>query len=190
MIVLLNGLSRSGKDTIAGQFVTHGFRHEKISKNLKRVVCTMFGLSAEEVEDHRKDQVNKTYLVTPRALMKFVGTDMGQLEIQKVLPSWGRTFWIHRLMLDMKPDEHDYVISDYRFQHEYVALQQKFPSCRLVRVRVEPRFHDFTEPRTLDETERTLAYDYLIHNKTLSQVYKDVDLLIETLNKNKKIILN
>jgi dephospho-CoA kinase len=183
MIVLLNGLSRSGKDTVAGKFVTHGFRHEKISKNLKQVVCAMFGLSAEEVEDHRKDQINKTYLVTPRALMKFVGTDVGQREIQKVLPNWGRTFWIQRLMLDMKPGEHDYVISDYRFLHEYIALQQTFPSCTVVRVRVEPRFHGFTEPHTLDETERTLAYDHVIYNKTLSQVYTDIDRLIETLKK-------
>ena len=43
-------------------------------------------------------------------------------------------------MLDMKPGEHD-----YRFLHEYIALQQTFPSCPVVRVRVEPRFHGFTE---------------------------------------------
>ena len=37
MIVLLNGLSRSGKDTVAGKFVTHGFRHEKISNKWTRL---------------------------------------------------------------------------------------------------------------------------------------------------------
>ena len=183
MIVLLNGLSRSGKDTVAALFETHGFVHKKISAHVKNVVCAMFGLSAEELEDDRKDLVNKEYLVTPRDLMKFVGTHVGQYEVQRVLPSMGRTLWIRRLLRDLHRDQH-YVISDYRFPHEYITLQQRFPSVPVVRVRVEPAFPGFVPPNTLDETEMPLAYDHVLHNRALRQLSVDVDVLV------KKILLN
>jgi hypothetical protein len=178
MIVLLNGMSRSGKDTVAALFEKHGFQHKKISAHVKHVVCAMFGLTADELEDHRKDLINKEYLVTPRDLMKFVGTHVGQYEMQRVLPSMGRTFWIHRLVRDLQKDE-KYVISDYRFPHEYVTLQQQFPSVPLVRVRVQPQFPGFVPPNVFDETERPLAYDYIIHNETLDQLAVDVDAIVK-----------
>lgn len=182
MIVLLNGLSRSGKDTVAGLFATHGFEHKKISAHVKHVVCAMFGLSAEELEDDRKDQIHKKYLVTPRDLMKFVGTHMGQYEVQRVLPSMGRTLWIQRLVHDLHRDRH-YVISDYRFPHEYAVIRQTMPSVPVVRVRVEPEFPGFVPPNTLDETEFRLAFDHVLHNRTLEQLSVDVDALVKKIIK-------
>lgn len=179
MIVLLNGLSRSGKDTAAKVFVDkHSLCHVKISKTVKDVVSAMFGIPHEALEDKRKDlPVNeKTCQISPRDMMKFIGTHVGQFEIERLLPGTNRCFWINRLIDNMNTKT-SYVISDYRYQHEYVALTMAFPETPMFRVRLKPEFPAFSPPAVLDDTETEIPYDYLLVNKDPEQLQLDIGKL-------------
>ena len=185
MIVLLNGLSRSGKDTAAKVFVDkHSLCHVKISKTVKDVVSAMFGVSLEELEDDRKDQPFKAQpfkaqQISPRDMMKFIGTHVGQLEIERLLPGSNRCFWINRLIDRMDPGK-NYVISDYRYPHEFVALIRAFPDTPVFRVRLKPEFPSFSPPAVMDDTETEMPYDYLLVNKDPQQLQEDIERLFKT----------
>jgi len=182
MIVLLNGLSRSGKDTAAKVFSDkHSLCHVKISKTVKDVVSAMFGVPLEALEDDRKDrpQAQPQAHISPRDMMKFIGTHVGQWEIERLLPGTNRCFWINRLIDQMDPKK-SYVISDYRYPHEYVALKRAFPETPVFRVRLKPEFSSFSPPAVMDDTETEMPYDYLLVNKNPQQLQKDIEKLFKT----------
>lgn len=176
MIILLNGLSRSGKDTVARLLVEmHSMRHVKIADPLKQTVSAMFGIPMDHLEDDRKDLPCVDYpSVTPRDLMKFIGTDVGQLGLERVLPGVQRGFWIRRLIQSMEPLQHDYVVSDYRYPHEYEALRSAFSCVPIVRVRVVPQFDAFEMPKKLDHAEQILACDRIIYNKNMESLRETI----------------
>jgi hypothetical protein len=175
MIVLLNGLARSGKDTVA-RYMTerYGFAHSKISAPLKEAVSCMFGIPLEHLEDSRKDSPTAFGAVTPRQLLKFMGTDVGQYHIEKVLPGTNRRFWIHRLIQSM--DELDnYVVSDYRFIHEYDAIKHAFPNTPVYVLRVVPQYPQFERPVDMDESERALPFDHVLYNSDTENLQGQID---------------
>lgn len=179
MIVLLNGLSRSGKDTAAKVFSEkHSLCHVKISKTVKDVVSAMFGVPLGALEDDRKDRKDPRQQVSPRDMMKFIGTHVGQFEIERLLPGTNRCFWINRLIDRMDPNK-SYVISDYRYPHEYVALKRAFPNTPVFRVRLKPEFSSFYAPAVMDDTETEMPYDYLLVNKNPQQLQEDIEKLVK-----------
>ena len=181
MIVLLNGLSRSGKDTVARVLSDqHAMHHVKISKTVKDVVSVMFGVSPGELEDERKDKPFKNQPFCPRDMMKFIGTHVGQFEIERLLPGTNRCFWINRLIDTIDPIQ-NYVISDYRYPHEYVALKMAFPKTPVFRVRLKPEFPGFVQPTILDDTETEIPYDYLLVNNDPVQLRNDINSLFNKL---------
>ena len=174
MIVLLNGLSRSGKDTVA-KYMTerHAFTHLKISTPLKETVSCMFGIPLEHLEDSRKD-APCAFGVTPRQLLKFMGTDVGQYHIDRVLPGTNRRFWINRLLHDM--NKHDnYVVSDYRFLHEYEAIKHAFPNKPMYVLRVVPQYSQFERPVDMDESEQALPSDHVLYNRDTKDLRAQID---------------
>lgn len=174
MIVLLNGLARSGKDTAARCMAEcHGFTHLKISAPLKEAVSCMFGIPLEHLEDSRKDTPS-AFGVTPRQLLKFLGTDVGQYHIEKVLPGTNRCFWINRLIHDMNEHE-NYVVSDYRFLHEYDAVKHAFPNKPVYVLRVVPRFPQFEKPVDMDESEQALPSDHVLYNRDTKNLRAQID---------------
>ena len=185
MIILLNGLSRSGKDTVAKYlYVNYAFEHIKISEKVKDVVSVMFDITKEELEDDRKDVMRTDLGVTPRDMMKFIGTHVGQYELKKVLPDIGRCFWIKSAMKQMKEENKMYVISDYRFPHEYNCLINHFPERKIMVVKIVPEFSGFIPPQIIDETEIQLEHDYLLKNNTIAQLHTDIDHMMNTITSN------
>ena len=71
--------------------------------------------------------------VAPRALLQFVGTELFQHELQRVLPGVGRELWVRRLWQDAEAATR-VVISDLRFLHEYRYLKERCPELVVVRV--------------------------------------------------------
>lgn len=174
MIVLLNGLSRSGKDTVARYMVEHhAFSHLKVSTPLKEAVSCMFGIPLEHLEDSRKDTPS-SFGVTPRRLLKFVGTDVGQFHIEDVLPGTNRCFWINRLIQRMNRHE-NYVVSDYRFVHEHAAITRAFADVPVYVVRVVPQYPRFETPVDVDESEQPLPCDRVFYNRTVEDLYVQID---------------
>lgn len=178
MIVLLNGLSRSGKDTVAKYMSEHhGFIHSKISTYLKDAVSCMFGIPIHHFEDSRKDKMT-TYGVTPRQMLKFIGTDVGQYKIEELLPGTNKCFWINRTIKDMSEDR-NYVVSDYRFPHEYDAIRRSFPYKSVYVIRVVPLYSEFKQPVEIDESEQPLPCDHILYNLNKKELYHQISKFIK-----------
>ena len=129
-VIAICGAKRSGKDTISnilGQL--YGFTNVKISEDLKNCCKILFGFEYDQLEGQLKDVVDPTLNCKPRELMQFIGTDVMQFHIQKIIPDIGRTFWIKKTIERIeKQGIENVVISDLRFLHEYELLKQTYGS--------------------------------------------------------------
>jgi len=181
-IILLHGLSRCGKDSVA-EYISqsyYGFEHVKVSSHLKECVSKMFCIPLQCFDDDRKDVIDVYYNKTPRDIMKFFGTDIGQYKLEELLPGTDRCFWINHLIYQQMKQNTNYVISDYRFIHEYKALKQNFPRHNIIVIKIIPEFDGFVHPSD-HESERSLGADYTVHNRNLQELYLDIDEIMKSI---------
>lgn len=189
MILLLHGLSRSGKDTVANRLASSSeFEHLKISAHLKRSAALLFGIPERHFEEGEKDLPHPKWGRTPRQILKFLGTDVFQFQIETLLPGSARCFWIDYLHDDidrLQSMKKNVVISDYRFPHELHSLRTRFPTETIHVIRVTPEYPGYRAPRELDESEQTLPHDFVIRNRTVEELHRQVDLLAERLTRKR-----
>lgn len=186
-VVLLCGFKRSGKDTIAKIFQQHyGYNHLKISTPLKEGLKVMFNFTDNQLEGDEKDVIDPTLNKTPRDVMKYVGTDLFQHEIQKFLPHVGRNFWVNASISRIESNKSGggTVISDLRFHHEinaFRALWQRNPeNIRITVVKVIrnsiPRYYNVDKHESeLEHLDFT--YNYVINNDTYDAFVKNIHTL-------------
>jgi dephospho-CoA kinase len=168
-VIALCGYKQSGKDTIARHLETkNGFVHAKISHALKDMCVHLFGLSEEQIEGDKKEDVDQRWGVTPRRLMQFVGTEMMQYKIQELLPNVKRDFWIAKMCKDM-PRNHNIVISDMRFLHECEYLRREFGEDLIV-IKINKQC-DQTDVHCSEEEWKSIKADVTFNNNA------DKDLL-------------
>ncbi len=125
-VIGICGYKQSGKDTISEILQQYGYDHIKISNTLKAVTKLLFDFTDDQVNGEKKDIVDNYWGISPRQMMQFIGTDVMQFEIQKVMKDVGRNFWINRLIQTELESckSRCVVISDLRFKHEYEALKK------------------------------------------------------------------
>lgn len=134
-ILAVCGRRRCGKDTLAVHLQSkHDWVHMKVSHTLKTCISYLFNLTHAEIEGDLKDVIldhGPGCGTTPRRLLQWMGTDVMQHDIQRIIPSAGRTFWIDHLISDIKgviQNDKNVVISDIRFKHELDRLREFFPN--------------------------------------------------------------
>lgn len=144
-IIGLCGCKRAGKDTVAEYLVSKNptqMRHVKISTVLKDTMRQLFNLRPEQLEGSEKEEMDPRYGVSPRKLMQFFGTEIMQIELQKIMPHVGRSFWIRQFLerelprnvLDATQEAKTLIISDLRFMHEYNELRHVDPNALFIRI--------------------------------------------------------
>ncbi len=124
-IIAICGHKRSGKDTIANYLVKYGYKNIKIADQLKTITKQLFNFTNDQVELDIKEHIDERWGISPRQAMQFIGTEIMQYEIQKLLPNIGRRFWIKSFIeKDIENNNDRIVISDMRFLHEYEELKK------------------------------------------------------------------
>lgn len=177
-IVFLCGYSRCGKDTLANHLASnHGYIHLKISRPLKDAIKILFNLTEDQVESDLKDSVDTQWNVTPRDIMKFVGTDMFQYKIKDLFPNQGRNFWIDLLLNKITTDylnkDANIVVSDLRFMHEYIAIQEFMDKhndgnvvVKIVKIAHIGATRIYQQDKHNSETEHlSFQYDVILENE-------------------------
>jgi dephospho-CoA kinase len=123
-IIAICGPTRSGKETIAKHIESlYGYKHKRISHCLKKGIEEIFGFSSEQLETDIKDDKDDYWGVSPRDVMNFIGTQIFQYEIEKLIPNLNKCFWVNRLLHECE-NEKRIVISDLRFLHEVDKLSE------------------------------------------------------------------
>lgn len=190
-ITLLCGFKRAGKDTVADVLSKHyDYTHYKISTPLKETLKILFNFNDSQLEGDLKDVVDPKINKTPRDVMKYVGTNMFQHQIQELIPNIGRNFWIDTL-LDRITSRHfsiesmqNIVVSDLRFTHECNAfryfVQQHPDRVRVNVVKIlrnnSPRYYNVDKHES-EIDHLNFSYNYVIENNA------SVESLIEKTNK-------
>jgi hypothetical protein len=189
MIILLCGYKGSGKDECATFLNSkHGFQHFKIATYLKDALSKLFGFSPQQLNGKEKDVVDNRWNVTPRDAMKFVGTDLFQFEIQKLIPHVNRNFWVHLMKEDIDKNRiknMPIVISDLRFSHELDFIQRTFQNEHVCLVKVLRSSiniqHNVTDPSEDEHTK--MIYNYIIpNNGTIENLRTALDSLVQRLD--------
>lgn len=187
MILLLHGLSRCGKDSVANILANRfDFVHLKIAGHLKRCAAMLFEIPLEHFETNRKDLLDTKWNCTPRQILKFLGTDVFQFEIEELVPGLKRRFWIdhlHTQIAENRANRKSIVISDYRFPHEWDSLKHRFPTEVIIVIRVQPLFEGFVPPKDLDESEKRLPVDLEIENRNWDELNKNIEEMLRTIQR-------
>lgn len=177
-IVCLCGYKRSGKDYVANLLrENHGYQHMQIAHKLKETLRVMFGFNDDQLHGAFKETVDPVWKITPRRAMEFMGTEIGQYDMQKFVPGIGRNFWIRSLVQDpsMRASS-SVVISDLRFAHEIDELKRAYPERAVCVVRIENPLVGLNSTHVSETTVDRLAHDILFRNdKTVyDETAKDV----------------
>lgn len=191
-VLLLCGYRRSGKDTFAKYVeAKYGYKHLKISHNLKEVLRVLFEFSEEQLEGTLKDTIDERWNITPREAMIFVGTDMFQYKITELLPNIDRNFWIENVVNNiekLKENNQNIVISDLRFNHELNRLLQSFNTENESRVTysivkiINPNLKLYYDKTTFQSETEHLSFPFntILTNDSLDNYYKQIDELLLT----------
>jgi hypothetical protein len=173
------GKKRSGKDVVADYLVAnYAFEKKKIADDLKTVIKLLFNFTSQQLEDDTKDHIDARWNITPRTAMQFIGTDIMQFEIQKIMPHIGRNFWIDSFLKKIANTER-LVISDIRFKHEYEAI--KHASTKFIMIRLERPDHNNQQDQHSSETEFTeIPADITIKNDgTIEDLTSQISRLVD-----------
>lgn len=186
-ILLLCGFKRCGKDTFANYVANkYGYTHLKISQQLKDSLQVLFGFTSEQMESDKKDCIDERWQVTPREVLQYMGTNIFQYEIQKLLPNIGRNFWIKTICQDienkyLENKDTDIVISDLRFIHElnYINnLCRRYSGISVYIVKIIRADLKIVYDHRIHESESQhlqFQFDKIIQNDTKESFEKQID---------------
>ena len=191
-ILLLCGYKGSGKDIFAKYMESrYTHTHMKVSQPLKESLKILFDFTEEQIEGNQKDVIDQRWNITPRDALIYVGTNVFQYNIQELLPNIKRSFWINILYDKIeekikRDDSEDIVVSDLRFQHELIRIQDlkcKYPHITISIIKiVRPSLKIYyNETKHESETEHLrFKFDKIIvNNDVIEDYHKDIDELFE-----------
>lgn len=181
MIVLFCGYGGTGKDACAEYLKRYGFQHHKITKVLKDMIRVGFGFTDAQLESRDKDVTCPELNVTPRQVMQFVGTELFQYELQKLIPHFNRDFWLIRLAKEMN-NVRNVVISDLRFIHELDFFRRTFPDEQIVVVKLIRGSVVLQNNKThpSENEHNKIAYNYIIDNNGgIAELHKKLDNMMD-----------
>ena len=181
LIIGIVGKKSHGKDTIADMIVGR-YDYQKISfaDPLKEGCRHIFGLSEEQLYGSAKDLVDDFWMVTPRELLQFLGTELLRNQLYDIMPHIGNAIWIQRLEKTLIDNPNiNYVIPDIRFQNELDMLRNH--SAIIIKVY---RSNILNTDLHISETgvDNITGFDKLVLNdSTIDALYKKVTHIINAL---------
>ena len=163
VVIAICGFRRSGKDTIADFIETkYQLKKIRIAGPLKEACKALFGFSEEAIETDIKEVIDDRYGASPRQIMQFMGTEIMQYEINKVIKGFNRDFFIRRTLIECKKYNEQIVIADLRFVHEYEFLKQQY-NKQLKVIRVE-RSHNLIDMHISEQDFIKIPTDFIVTN--------------------------
>jgi len=191
MIIGIEGLKFSGKDTIA-DYLKNNYSFEKraFADPLKEATQILFNFTSEEME--LRDKISEKWGVSPRTILKDLGTYYLQNRLSEIIPDLGNNHAVKRLFLE--PIKKDLVISDVRFIHEVDEIKKRGGILIQIKIdentrqqRMLKRYLDINlnidiNDNHISEKIDHLQYDYLIDNNgSLEDLICQIDNLMLTI---------
>lgn len=181
-IIGICGRKFNGKDTIADYLVkNYGFTKISIGDPLKHALQQVFSFSDEQLWGSQKETVDEFWNVTPRNMMQYFGTECFRVKFGNDFPHIGDNIWtmaLHRKIESMLAHgTNKIVIPDLRFPNEEVPIRD-FNGTVIKVIRDNFPSHD---THVSENSLSAINADYVIHNDTFEQLYRDVDATMRLL---------
>lgn len=183
MIVLVTGLKRSGKDTLAEYLVKEkGFQRYAFADPIREVCKIIFDWTDEDFADTAKKEIIDPYFgISPRQAMQWIGTEAFQYLIGEKFPLFketvGRAIWVRKFLKWRERYSYfkNVVVSDWRFPHEQMELIEN-TSESIKFVRVENKRIEANDTHESESHIPYLSVDVEIRNDySLLDFYKNID---------------
>ena len=134
MIIGLTGKKRTGKDTIANYLnLKYMVTNLALAGPLKEMCKVLFNWTDEHVYGNLKETIDPIWEVSPREVLQWFGTEVMQHMLPDRFSAYekliGRRHWVNLLISqmditrDMFSSQKSIVITDIRFPHEVLGLQ-------------------------------------------------------------------
>ncbi len=186
MILLISGLKRSGKDTLAEYITTKGFTHYSFATPIKEVAKIVFNWSDDQVNHGDRETIDPIWGVSPRQMLQWIGTEVFQYSIDKSFPLFeekiGRKLWVEKFVQEFNKNcWKDVVISDTRFPHEVSHIKERLPNQKVISIQIVNNTLEYAEDTHESESHMNdIPYDYLIENdSSLQELYKHTDEILK-----------
>jgi len=188
MIIALVGAERVGKDTFADILVNeYGFKKHSMADPIREISKVIFpgwfnpnkDRGLEFVVD--KDNIEPNSGICPREFMKWLGTDIFQIEFHKRFPSClipERCIWseIGANKITGGDEQTNWVIPDVRFKHEAYKLSQL--GCHFINLVPST---DYVNSGGNFQGQSTYDIPFIIQNYPTTKIINDKSSGIEVL---------
>jgi hypothetical protein len=178
MIIALIGAERVGKDTFADILVNeYGFKKHSMADPIREISKVIFPDWFNPSSDKGlefgvdKDNIEPNSGICPREFMKWLGTDIFQIEFHKRFPSINipeRSIWssICANKIITGPEQTNWVIPDVRFKHE--AHKLSLLGCHFINIVPSS---DFTSNKFNGQS--TYDIPFILHNYSNTKIIND-----------------
>jgi dephospho-CoA kinase len=177
MLLALSGAKNSGKDVVGEYLVKkYGFKRIAFADKLKKSVTALFDIDASLLEElkNSNDTImffdkngNAWFSMTFRELLQRYGTEAHR-------DVFGKDFWIDHALKGINPND-DIVITDCRFENEIEKV--KSLGGEIARIVREDLVSKDSHSSEVEPPLHLIDY-FLINDKTLEDLYNEVDDLI------------
>jgi len=173
-IILINGLPRAGKDTVA-DFLVNNFNFTKMSfaETMKVILAKTFGISVEYLEVLKNDTVNNTLFLNEKPFINFrqILQNFGN---EGIKPVFGESVWADLLYKKVKEHPNDFiVVPDFRFLVEYKPSDEY--NIITVLIKDKRKLPLSGHASDVELYQHNFKFDYtIINDGTLDELYQKV----------------
>lgn len=171
MLIALTGYKRSGKDTLADALCSVSPKMVKARPFaiFKEALGQWFGFDEEQMNGSRKEEIDMRWGFSPRQIFQVFGTEIMKRDLSYRIPLfgevtgnmvWARVFteWFNR-----QDQRYDYVVADWRFPEEQLAMNLLYTKVVFVKVESE-RWSHSVDKHSSEAYIDVMPVDYVAHN--------------------------
>lgn len=182
MIILVTGLKRSGKDTLADYLVNKlNYRRYAFADPIREVCKIIFDWTDEHFQGGLKETIDPYFGISPRQALQWIGTEGFQYKINEAFPLYnetvGRTIWVRKFLKwrERNKDIENIVIPDWRFPHERETIINDTDEEKLF-IRIHNNRITADDVHESEIHIPKLPVNFVIsNNSTLNEFYKNID---------------
>lgn len=176
-VILINGLPRAGKDTMA-DYLVQNYNYHKISfaDELKDIICRTFNISRDELDYFKNENINLYYednlkCINFRELLQRFATE-------GMKPTFGNSVWADLVYSKIMNSKHNnIVVPDFRFLCEYQNRDNL--NIKTILVKDDRELPLEGHASDVELYQNNFKFDYSLYNNKTEKFFKEIDEIIK-----------
>ncbi len=179
-IILLAGYCGSGKDTV-GKYLCDNYDYKRLAfaDKLKDTVSKIYNIKRENLDNQEfKNDFKIKPLGETEKTIREILIDYSFKEKEKNIH-----IFVDKIILEFKKsNDTNFVITDFRFKHEYDRIKEKIQDYNIITIYINRIDNEKYNKYINDKSENDLKsfdFDYILDNdSSLLQLYKQIEIVL------------